>query len=537
MGVTQAMTITAAGDSGNVGDGALYVIVHTGQDATAPVPAGKVQSGTSGNDVTTSITPTASGSCLWMIVGDWQQANSITAATNCTIDAGRTTNQAGQQSTALIRPTTQPRSDASAFTIGSASDGTAETESWIAFEVVADASAINATPGVWSWGGSTAKFTGLPDTAFQSNAFQSNAFQIFGGATGGGGATVVNAAPGAWSWAGSTATFPVPQVSITPGTWTWAGSTQAFTQLINATPGTWTWAGSTQATTQLINQVTGTWSWAGSTQTLTQLINATPGAWTWAGSTQSTTQLINAVAGAWTWAGSTATITAGLVEVNATPGTWTWVGSTATFPSGATTIDTTPGTWTWTGSTAEIPTQISAITGTWTWAGSQATTTQLINAAPGAFTWAGSTASTSQVFNATPGLWSWAGSVQGIVSQVTIDATPGNWTWTGSQATITTGQVAFDYHDGGREKKRRKRDEERIEEERLRREKLRAQIEGLVSPPDTVEPVPAQETPQQVFKESAKPVILPALPEVDEDEEDILRLLMSYYEIPRRILP
>ena len=397
--------------------------------------------------------------------------------------------------------------------------------------------ALNATPGAWAWAGSAASLTGLPDTAFQQNAFQSNAFQIFGGTIGGGGATVVNAAPGAWSWAGSTATFPVPQVSVTPGAWTWAGSTQAFTQLINATPGTWSWAGSTQATTQLINQVTGAWSWAGSTQALTQLLNATPGTWTWAGSTQTTTQLINAAVGAWTWAGSTQTITAGLVEVNATPGTWTWVGSTATFPSGATTIDTTPGTWSWAGSTATIPTQLSAITGTWTWAGSQSATTQLLNATPGAFTWAGSTATTSQVFNATPGLWSWAGSVQGIVSQVTIDATPGNWTWAGSQATITTGEVAFDYHDGGKEKKRRKREQERIEEERLRREKLRAQIEGLVSPPEPVEPAPVQETPQQVFKESEKTVILPPLPEVDEDEEDILRLLMSYYEIPRRILP
>ena len=97
--------------------------------------------------------------------------------------------------------------------------------------------------------------------------------------------------------------------------------------------------------------------------------------------------------------------------------------------------------------------------------------------------------------------------------------------------------AVIDTHDGGKEKKRRKREQERIEEERLRRERLRAQIEGLVSPSEPVKSVPVQETAQQVFKEREKPVILPPLPDVDEDEEDILRLLMSYYEIPRRILP
>lgn len=103
--------------------------------------------------------------------------------------------------------------------------------------------------------------------------------------------------------------------------------------------------------------------------------------------------------------------------------------------------------------------------------------------------------------------------------------------------TVDSGAALFDYHDGGDSKKRRKRELERIEEERLRRERLREQIEGLVSPPEPVNLEQVQEVLAKVFKETPKPVILPALPEVDEDEEDILRLLMSYYEIPRRILP
>jgi hypothetical protein len=145
MSVTQSMTITVAGNGGGIIDGALYVVAHQGQHATTPIPAGNASNGVGGNDVTVSITPTSAGSCLWFLVSDWTQSNAIAAAANCTKEGG--TNQATQQTTGWIRPTTQPRTDVSAFTIGSVSDGTAETEAWLAFEVQADSS----TAGELAW--------------------------------------------------------------------------------------------------------------------------------------------------------------------------------------------------------------------------------------------------------------------------------------------------------------------------------------------------------------------------------------------------
>jgi hypothetical protein len=135
MSVTQAMTITVSGDGAPVKSTTLDVIQHAGQHATTPVPVGKVFSGTSATDVSQSITPTSSGSCLWMLAGDWSQTNTFAAIANCTLD--QTTDQAGEQTTTLIRPTTQPRTDANAFSIGETD--TAGTIAWIAYEVQAAA--------------------------------------------------------------------------------------------------------------------------------------------------------------------------------------------------------------------------------------------------------------------------------------------------------------------------------------------------------------------------------------------------------------
>lgn len=141
MDTTQSMTITCA--STNIQDGVsavVYTLVHAGQDGTTPVPAGKVSSGTDADgDVSVSITPTATGSCLWLLTGDWNNdTDTYTAGANCT----KVDNYvySGSFSVALFRPTTQPRADASAFTI-SETDTTGKI-SYIAFEVVAAASSF-----------------------------------------------------------------------------------------------------------------------------------------------------------------------------------------------------------------------------------------------------------------------------------------------------------------------------------------------------------------------------------------------------------
>lgn len=164
-----------------------------------------------------------------------------------------------------------------------------------------------------------------------------------------GGAGTIGATPGTWSWAGTTQGLSA-LIATTPGTWSWAGTTAGFSALIGATPGTWSWSGTTQGLAKLIAATPGTWSWSGTTASFgSPVVNATPGTWQWAGTTQGLSALISATPGTWSWAGTSASITQ---VIPTTPGTWTWAGTTASF--GFPTVNTTPGTWTWRGSTQTI---------------------------------------------------------------------------------------------------------------------------------------------------------------------------------------
>lgn len=134
MSVTQAMTITVSGDSATTGDSGICSIAHSGAHLSNPVPAGNVFSGNGATDVSQSITPTSSGSCLWMLAGDFNSANTFAAGANCTLQQ---TASPGTFVATLVRPTTQPRPDAAAFTISETDSGTI---AWIAFEVQANPS-------------------------------------------------------------------------------------------------------------------------------------------------------------------------------------------------------------------------------------------------------------------------------------------------------------------------------------------------------------------------------------------------------------
>lgn len=130
----------------NVNPRRTHSIVHTGAHQTTPVPAGKVTSGTSTTDVSQTITPTdANGSALWMLCGDWGQTNTFAPLANCSKEVADS-NIAGQYTTCLLRPTTQPRPDGAAFTLGETD--TAGTIAYIAFEVVAAAAAFKAKPNL-----------------------------------------------------------------------------------------------------------------------------------------------------------------------------------------------------------------------------------------------------------------------------------------------------------------------------------------------------------------------------------------------------
>jgi hypothetical protein len=114
----------------------LAVIAHTGAHATTPLPSGNIFTGAGGTDVSQAITPTSSGSALWFACGDWSATNTYAAAANCTL--GTVYHESGYQTDVLIRPTTQPRTDANAFTIGETDTG--GKIAWIAFEVQAASS-------------------------------------------------------------------------------------------------------------------------------------------------------------------------------------------------------------------------------------------------------------------------------------------------------------------------------------------------------------------------------------------------------------
>jgi hypothetical protein len=131
------VSVQSTAGANSSGAKALFTIVHTGQHATTPLPAGNLFSIASGTDVSQVITPTSGGSNLWMVVGDWNQSNSFVAGTNCTL-AVAAIDLAGQMTAVVTRPTTQPRTDTTSFTLSTLDTG--GKVCGVAFEVQADAS-------------------------------------------------------------------------------------------------------------------------------------------------------------------------------------------------------------------------------------------------------------------------------------------------------------------------------------------------------------------------------------------------------------
>lgn len=111
----------------------MTTIVHSGAHATTPVPAGNVFIGESQvTSASRAITPSASGSALWMFANDYLASGAATAGASCSVE-GSVTAATGDYTAALIRPTTQPRTDAAAFTLSLSNTGA--TWTYLAFEV------------------------------------------------------------------------------------------------------------------------------------------------------------------------------------------------------------------------------------------------------------------------------------------------------------------------------------------------------------------------------------------------------------------
>lgn len=137
-GATPPTSVTVTTTAGNDTNGTKYMttVAHTGAHASNPLPSGNIFTGTGARNVSQSITPTASGSALWGLFGDWQATNSFVAIANNTL--ANTYHESGQQTATAIRPTTQPRTDAAAFTLGETA-GAACKAAYIIWEVQAAA--------------------------------------------------------------------------------------------------------------------------------------------------------------------------------------------------------------------------------------------------------------------------------------------------------------------------------------------------------------------------------------------------------------
>lgn len=129
-GGTITCTVT---HGGGAQDCNLSTIVHTGVHATNPVPSGNRFTGHSAvGSPSQAITPTATGSALWMMTANYNAQNNNVALSGCTIENIRF--DAGNYCAAVIRPTTQPKTDATALTIG-VTNTSVNNENWVAFEV------------------------------------------------------------------------------------------------------------------------------------------------------------------------------------------------------------------------------------------------------------------------------------------------------------------------------------------------------------------------------------------------------------------
>lgn len=135
-GATPPTSITVTTTAGNDVNGTKYMVTaaHTGAHPSNPLPAGNIVTGTGARNVSQSITPTASGSVLLGLFGDWAFTNSYAAIANNTLVG--TYHEAAQQTATVIQPTVQPLPNASAFTLGETA-GPAAKIAYVIWEVQA----------------------------------------------------------------------------------------------------------------------------------------------------------------------------------------------------------------------------------------------------------------------------------------------------------------------------------------------------------------------------------------------------------------
>lgn len=130
-------------DSTNGLPWAMFWAQHQGADAGA-TPIGSSNKGVGANSVSYTITPAGSGSALWLVAADAAGAGvqTMTAGTNCSLIREQGT--IDQFAAAMFAPTTNPRTDGSAFTLAETHAGSGVN--WVGFEVKAEGTAQTQSP-------------------------------------------------------------------------------------------------------------------------------------------------------------------------------------------------------------------------------------------------------------------------------------------------------------------------------------------------------------------------------------------------------
>lgn len=132
---TQSMTVT--GTCTAVGfDLALWIGIHKGCVTTNAVPSGTIFTGNTNSSlaISSNVSPTSTGSALWLFASDWAAVTSYAALANNTTSASNF--DPAHYNLVVDQPITQPRTDQAAFILGISQSTTAKT-SFIGFEVVA----------------------------------------------------------------------------------------------------------------------------------------------------------------------------------------------------------------------------------------------------------------------------------------------------------------------------------------------------------------------------------------------------------------
>jgi hypothetical protein len=379
------------------------VCTFTGAGTPLLVGSGTTGAITSATTISQVVSPTTSGSALFLFVStSGGTVNTIPATANagCTVDSNSFNNSFN--AVWGIRPTTNPLTSNSSFTLSATTDGTSQDDAWLAVEVPFASSTTNYT---LSGSAGSYTYTGTSATLFYLAPLHSNGWPIGGNAAIGmllalsGGATnySLSGSVGSYAYTGQTGTFKTGRLlSGIKGTYTYTGTNSTFK------------VGHT------LSGVTGSYSLTGNAGTLTY----TPGS-------TSTHYTLSGVVGSYVYTGTSSTFKVGRL-LSGSVGSFSYTGNIGTFKVGHTLLGST-GSYTYTGNVGsfKIGHTLSGTSGAYTYTGNAATLTYIPGNTAFHYTLSGTT-----------GSYSYTGNVGLFKVSHTLSGTVGSYSYTGTLGTF-----------------------------------------------------------------------------------------------------